>query len=385
MKRFVLALFTVVAVMSGALADPPSSSVPVSVLGLYTPLAVTSTSSNAAIPVPSFATPAQSSLTLYNDGSKSLYFKQGGLTVTATTADTLLPAGASVTVWASGSYIAAVAGSGDVTTLRIYQSNGPINFNIAGSGGGGGGLPANAATATNQATQITAEQTTATNTTGVATAANQATANTTLSTIATNTTGAATATAQASQLAQETTTATNTGSGGTLAFGGGGGAQLVTRPNNTTTYTANTGWNTATSASSPGYLTFVTFCRANSGYVLLTDILVTDSANQTVKLTGTLWIFDAAPTTVINDNATFSISSTDLSHLKALVPFTTATVSNQGSGSAGSTVDEETNLGREFKCASGDTAVYGMVQVTNAYVPTASEVLTFTPRTVGVN
>lgn len=170
-------------------------------------------------------------------------------------------------------------------------------------------------------------------------------------------------------------------SGSASAYGGGA-ITSVTRPTNTTTYTANTAWANATSGAT--YLTFTSVCRANGTFVLPTDLLVTDNANQTLKLTGVLWLLDAAPT-AINDNATFSITSGDLAKIKTFIPFTTATVVNQASGASGSMIDEEASLGRALKCASNDSNLYGLVQVTNAYVPISGEILTFTLRVIGVN
>lgn len=161
-----------------------------------------------------------------------------------------------------------------------------------------------------------------------------------------------------------------------------GSSASVTRPGNTATYTANTAWANATSGAT--YLTFTGVCRANGTAVLPTDLFVTLDDNETLKLTGELWLFDTAPT-AINDNATFSVASGDMANVKTVIPFSTSTVANQGSTSSGWTLDEETNLGRQLKCAASDTNLYGLVKVTNAYVPASGRTLKLLLRVVGVN
>jgi hypothetical protein len=123
-------------------AAPPTP-VPVSVLcdTCYAPLSVTYTASTR-VALPS-ANPSYNAITIWNTGSKDAYFKQGDVTVAATTSSLPIPAGRQITVWASGTYIAAITGSTDATTLKIYQSNGPID--LAAVGPQGGGTPGGAA------------------------------------------------------------------------------------------------------------------------------------------------------------------------------------------------------------------------------------------------
>ncbi len=158
----------------------------------------------------------------------------------------------------------------------------------------------------------------------------------------------------------------------------------LTRPSNTTTYTANTAWANATSGAT--YTTFTGVCRANGTIVLIPSIRVIDYANQTIKLSGTLWLFNVAPGTPINDNATFSIASADMANLSGQpVAFSATTVANQASGASGSTVASMVGTTYEAKCANADANLYGMVQVTNAYVPVSAEKLTITLKVVGAN
>jgi hypothetical protein len=74
--------------------------------------------------------PSYGALTIYNAGSKDAYFLQGDVTAIATTGAVRLPAGATVTVWASGIYLAAITAGTDTTTLYLYQANGPVDLKI---------------------------------------------------------------------------------------------------------------------------------------------------------------------------------------------------------------------------------------------------------------
>lgn len=115
----------------------PPSPPPVSVLGGYKEIAATSSTSRVQLPgtVATFNT-----VTIYNPGTVDAYFAVGGSTVVATTTPSAagtgrVAAGRSVTIWASGNYVAAITAS-SATTLQIYQSNGS---GVLGVGGGGGG------------------------------------------------------------------------------------------------------------------------------------------------------------------------------------------------------------------------------------------------------
>lgn len=159
----------------------------------------------------------------------------------------------------------------------------------------------------------------------------------------------------------------------------------ITRPANTTTYTANTGWCNTTSACATVF-TWTGACSTAGKMVLIPQISIYSSASPTLKLSGYLWIFKATPGTVISDNANFNIASTDYANLtagsKGGIPFTLT--SNQGSGAANSGVSI-TGLNVMAQCASGAATLTGMVEVGNAYVPASGEVLTIDISTIGVN
>lgn len=158
----------------------------------------------------------------------------------------------------------------------------------------------------------------------------------------------------------------------------------VTRPNNTTTYTTNTAWANATSGAT--YTTFAGVCRANGTVVLMPVVRIIDYANQTTKLQGILWLFSVAPATPINDNAAFNLASGDLANIASVpLAFTESVVANAGSGASGFMVGSLTGATYEIKCAANDTNIYAMVEVTNAYVPVASEKLNIALKVVGAN
>lgn len=159
----------------------------------------------------------------------------------------------------------------------------------------------------------------------------------------------------------------------------------ITRPANTTTYTANTGWCNATSACATVF-TFTGACRANGTNILVTGVDVYSSANPTLKLTGYLWLFNTTPGTVISDDATFNIASADFANLigGSFSGITISLSSNQASGASNSgTSNTGTTL--QTACASGSTTLYGMFEVGDAYVPASAEVLTIKLHTIGLN
>ena len=157
----------------------------------------------------------------------------------------------------------------------------------------------------------------------------------------------------------------------------------VTRPANTTTYTPNTGWCHATS-SCTSVFAFTNACRAGGGEVIISGVDIWSSNNPSVKLAGVLYIFTATPGTIIADDATFAIASSDFGNLTGQfngVAFTLG--SQQASGAANSGMSLAANM--PARCAPGSTTLYGMVEVTNAYVPASAEVLSINLHTVGVN
>ena len=160
----------------------------------------------------------------------------------------------------------------------------------------------------------------------------------------------------------------------------------ITRPANTTTYTANTGWNNATSAASATF-SFANACRSVGGGVIIAAADIYSSANPTLKLTGNLWLFSGVPGTLVNDDATFNIASADYANLTGGtqngISFALATAQGTGASNSGTTVGM--GIGNHAQCPAGTANLTGMVEVTNAYVPVSGEVLTIKLHTIAVN
>ena len=153
----------------------------------------------------------------------------------------------------------------------------------------------------------------------------------------------------------------------------------ITRSANTTTYTANTAWGGGTSI-----FTFPNLAGAGKTF-FLPQIDIHSSANPTLKLQGILWLFSVSPQTVLADNATFNIAAADYANLtggtEGGIPFTLT--ANQATGAANSGVS--LTMQQLWALASGSNAIYGMVQVVNAYVPASGEILTVTLSWIGVS
>lgn len=172
-------------------------------------------------------------------------------------------------------------------------------------------------------------------------------------------------------------------SGATTGYGGVLTVSL-TRPANTTTYTANTGLSTSTSSAT--FLTFTNICRANGTAVLVPQIVVGDGANQTTKLSGAVQFFNVPPASPIADNAAWAIASSDIANATGpQIAFTASNVTNTTSGASGSTQAAVAGTTYQLTCAAGSRNLYAMLQVTNAYVPVSAEAYTVTVSYVGVN
>jgi hypothetical protein len=161
-----------------------------------------------------------------------------------------------------------------------------------------------------------------------------------------------------------------------------GNTQSITRPANTTQYTADTGWCSATSTCT-GVFTFTSVCRAASQRANVQRISAWSSANQSTKLQAVLWLFSATPGTVISDDATFTIASSDYANLTgAKQGFAFTMVNNQASGAANAGADLYPSA--QITCDSSNQ-VYGMVEVVNTYTPVSGEVLSIAIDTIGLN
>jgi hypothetical protein len=128
MNKIVFALLIAAGFASSpAFGQAPPNVPAFSVLGGYKALSVTATTGNAVLPV--VPATAFSALTIYNSGTKDAFFALGGSTVTATTSSIKIGAGVALTFWVgSNTYVAAICGGSDSTTLDLYQASGPLYF-----------------------------------------------------------------------------------------------------------------------------------------------------------------------------------------------------------------------------------------------------------------
>jgi len=141
----------------------------------------------------------------------------------------------------------------------------------------------------------------------------------------------------------------------------------ITRPGDTTAYTANDTWADSTSAPTTGGFTLTGAARASGGSGLITDIYFLSSAVPGTLLQAEMHIFDSAATAV-NDNAAWNLSDADAKLRIAIVPFALVADANNSYYHA-----QNLNIG--FTCVGSANLRY-LIKVKNAYTPISGEVLT---------
>lgn len=141
----------------------------------------------------------------------------------------------------------------------------------------------------------------------------------------------------------------------------------ITRPADTTAYTANDALSNSTSAPTSGGFTFTSAARISGGSGIITDVIVGSSNPAATALQGEVWIFDTSVTN-INDNAAFAISDTEVKTLVGVIAFTMETGTNNNWA-------QVRNLSLGFTCV-GSANLRFLVKVKNAYTPASSEVIT---------
>lgn len=134
MKKLLTA-FALAVWASVAFAQAPPTPLPSSVIAGFTTLSASNVSGRVALPA---ASNPYRALTIYNTGTKDAYFALGGSTVVATTSSYKISAGTTLTVDAMipgtpatmATYVAAITGGSDTTSLSIYQANGQLNLGL---------------------------------------------------------------------------------------------------------------------------------------------------------------------------------------------------------------------------------------------------------------
>ena len=141
----------------------------------------------------------------------------------------------------------------------------------------------------------------------------------------------------------------------------------VTRPADVTAYAANDALSDSTTAPTSGGFTFTSAARKSGGSGIITDAIITTSADAATLLQGEIWIFDTAVTN-INDNTAFAVSDTEIKTYVGKIPFTLEDAGNNGAATV-------QNLSLGFTCVGSANLRY-LVKVKNAYTPASAEVLT---------
>lgn len=186
--------------------------------------------------------------------------------------------------------------------------------------------------------------------TGAATSAAQTTAQTSLSAIASALAGALTTISY-----QVTATTT------------------VTRPADTTAYTAGDAIANSTSAPVAGTLTGM--ARGSGGSGVLTDLII--MSNDTAALAGEIWIYDSS-VTATNDNAALSVSDADQAKLVAKVPFTLV-------GETNNAVAHLQNLSIGYTCIGSADLKFLLKATGGTLTTTSANVYTVRAKGVGSN
>ena len=141
----------------------------------------------------------------------------------------------------------------------------------------------------------------------------------------------------------------------------------VTRPADTTAYAAGDAISNSTTAPTTGGFTLTGAARKSGGSGIITDICVMTSADPSTRLSGEVFIFDAAVTN-INDNAAFAVSDTEIKTCVGVVPFSFFDAGNNG-------LSHMTGLNILFTC-SGSADLRFLLRARNAYTPANAEVIT---------
>lgn len=141
----------------------------------------------------------------------------------------------------------------------------------------------------------------------------------------------------------------------------------VTRPADTTAYTAGDAISNSTTAPTTGGFTLTGAARKSGGSGIITDLCVMTSNDPTTRLSGEVFIFNQSVTN-INDNTAFGVSDTEIKTCVGVVPFSFFDAGNNG-------MSHMTGLNILFTC-SGSADLRFLLRARNAYTPASGEVFT---------
>lgn len=135
------------------------------------------------------------------------------------------------------------------------------------------------------------------------------------------------------------------------------------RPGDTTAYAANDA--VANSTSAPVILTFTPVARVAAGAGFITKAkLQTDQSACVARFR--LHLFNVANPTIANDNAAFALKWADRASYIGSIDFDACKTEGTGSDTAYS-INSAVRM--HFTCASGDQALYGLLETLDAFTP----------------
>lgn len=162
---------------------------------------------------------------------------------------------------------------------------------------------------------------------------------------------------------------------GRLAVGGVSAISTIrfARLNNTTQYTALDVVSNTTTA--PAF-EFKGCARFPGGTGILYSALMTDSVDAATNPNFSLTLFDTPNLTVAGDNLIGTITDPELESCVATMIFDGTTAANISTVGPNLIV-KATGLPVGFKCADGQTSLWGVINDIGGYTPAALEVFTF--------
>jgi hypothetical protein len=148
----------------------------------------------------------------------------------------------------------------------------------------------------------------------------------------------------------------------------------ITRQADVAAYAVNDALSNSTTAPTPvGGFQLINAARRSGGSLLITDVVVTSSANPATMLQGEVFFFNQAVTQIL-DNAAFSVSDSEIKTCIGRVGFALENVGGNGFFHA-------TNL-NILATLVGSADLRFLVRVRNAYTPVSGEVITVTIKAI---
>jgi hypothetical protein len=142
-----------------------------------------------------------------------------------------------------------------------------------------------------------------------------------------------------------------------------------TRPADTTTYAS--GDVIAQSTSAAVILSFAGIARGAGLGGMIQQALLVDSAAQSLKLEGELYLFDTAPA-MQNDNVAWAPSDAEMEASLGVITFFGSTFKVAGANG----FIQVPNLSMPFQCTASVDTIYGILVARNAYIPISGEKFT---------